>query len=142
MAAEKSQKQAGVAKGAESPLAPGMQAAEAVEHMAEDAGRAMVAEAVHLANEAPHVADEAVANLDHTVDRIRKMNEEMIETAAASGRRVLDSYEQTLRTMLEIQLSVAEASPIQWVNTMARAQAQFMLEVSTFYTKAAREMLS
>ncbi|MDO5682565.1 MAG: hypothetical protein Q4G46_07040, partial [Propionibacteriaceae bacterium] len=65
----------------------------------------------------------------------------MIASASNSGHRVLDTYEQTLRTMLDFQLSMAEATQIQWVNSMARAQAQFMLEVSDYYTRAARELL-
>lgn len=129
---EKSQNQSDA--GAETSLEQGM-------HLVEDIERAAVAEGVSLANEVPHLTDEAVANLDRTVDRIRRMNEEMIEAASASGHRVLDTYEQTLRTMLDFQLSVAESTQIGWVNAMARAQAQFMLEVSNFYTKAARDML-
>ncbi|MDO5500784.1 MAG: hypothetical protein Q4F67_14005 [Propionibacteriaceae bacterium] len=145
MAANPSKKPA-AAKGAtagdtETPLEHAIHTAEAVEHAAEDAVRPLVDEAVHLANETPHMTDEAIANVDHTIDRIRNMNEEMIESAAASGHRVLDTYEQTLRTMLEFQLSMAESTQIQWVNTMARAQAQFLLEVSSFYTKAARDLL-
>ncbi|WP_432559089.1 hypothetical protein [Granulicoccus sp. GXG6511] len=92
-------------------------------------------------NAAEHLTEEMVAGLDHTIERIRQINEEMIESASASGHRVLDTYEDTLRTMLEFQLSLAEATQIQWVNTMARAQAQFMLEVSSYYTKAARDLL-
>lgn len=110
-------------------------------HLVEDVERTAVSEAVSLASEVPKLADEAVANLDRTVDRIRQMNEEMIEAASKSGHRVLDTYEQALRMMLDFHLSVAESTQIGWVNAMARAQAQFMLEVSNFYTKAARDML-
>lgn len=116
-------------------------AAEQGLHMAEDAGRVMVDEAVHLATEAPHVTEEMAAQMDHAIDRIRNYNEQIIESASASSHKVLDTYEQTLRTVLEFQLSLAEASQIEWVNAMARAQAQFMLEISSFYTKAARDML-
>lgn len=130
--AEKSQNKSDA--GAETPLEQGM-------HLVEDIERAAVAEGVSLANDMPNLADEAVANLDRTIDRIRRMNEEMIEAASSSSHRVLDTYEQTLRTMLDWQLSVAESTQIGWVNAMARAQAQFMLEVSNFYTKAARDML-
>ncbi|HHV21270.1 MAG TPA: hypothetical protein GXZ30_07015 [Propionibacterium sp.] len=90
-----------------------------------------------IAAAAEQFTEEAAA----TIERIRQVNEEMIASASASGHRVLDTYEQTLRTMLEFQLSLAESTQIQWVNTMARAQAQFMLEVSDFYTKAARDLL-
>lgn len=86
-------------------------------------------------------ADGIAAGMDAAAERIRQINEEMIESASGSSRRVLDTYEQTLRTMLDFHLSVAESTQIQWVNSMARAQAQFMLEVSNFYTKAARDML-
>lgn len=116
-------------------------AAEQGLHVAEDASRVAVDEAVHLATEAPHVAEEVLAQVDHTIDRIRTYNEQIIESAASSSHKVLDTYEQTLRTVLEFQISLAEASQIEWVNAMARAQAQFMLEVSNFYTKAARDLL-
>lgn len=86
-------------------------------------------------------AKEAVASMDHAVERIRTINEQLIEAAAASGHRVLDTYERTLRTMLETQVGMAQSTHIEWVNAIARAQAQFMLEVSTYYTKAARDLL-
>lgn len=110
-------------------------------HLVEDIERAAVSEGVSLASEVPNLTDETVANLDRTVDRIRRMNEEMIEAASKSGHRVLDTYEQALRMMLDFHLSIAESTQISWVNAMARAQAQFMMEVSNFYTKAARDML-
>lgn len=90
---------------------------------------------------AEKAANQTVAQMDHTIDRIRNVNEQLIEAASASGRRVLDTYERTLSTMLEFQLSMAQSTQIEWVNAIARAQAQFMLEVSTFYTKAARDLL-
>lgn len=93
------------------------------------------------AEQGQHVAEDMVAQMDHTIERIRNYNEQIIESASTSSHKVLDTYEQTLRTVLEFQLSLAEASQIEWVNAMARAQAQFMLEISSFYTKAARDML-
>lgn len=90
-------------------------------------------------NSVPDVV--AMASLEEAAARVRKLNDDIIESASASGQRVLDTYEKTLRAMLDAQLAAAEGTQIQWVNTMARGQAQFLLEVSTYYTKAARDML-
>lgn len=118
-----SQKSSQLSSGGEGIADRSIQAAERMESMAEAAGR------------------EAVAQMDHTVDRIRNINEQLIEAASASGNRVLDTYERTLSTMLEFQLSMANSTQLEWVNAIARAQAQFMLEVSSYYTKAARDLL-
>lgn len=107
----------------------------------EDLERAQVAKVVSMATGVPAMADQAVEGMEQAAARIREMNEEMIRSAASSGRWVLDTYEKTLRTMLDFHLASAEATQIQWVNAMARAQAQFLLELSSFYTKAARDLL-
>lgn len=99
------------------------------------------ASVVRLATGVPAMADDAFDNMEEAAVRINAMNEEMIQSAASSGRWVLDTYEQALRTMLDFHLAAAEATQIQWVNAMARAQAQFMLEFSNFYTRAARNLL-
>lgn len=105
------------------------------------AGEGLADRSIQTVQEITEAAtSQTVAQVDHMVERIRSINEQLIEATAVSGRRVLDTYERTLRTMLEAHVGMAQSTHIEWVNVIARAKAQFMLEVSTYYTKAARDL--
>lgn len=79
---------------------------------------------------------------EDVVNRIREMNEKLIEQSKAAGRANLDAYEKTLENMLELQEKTAGASQLDWVNALASAHARYVQDVSKAYTDAAREMLS
>jgi hypothetical protein len=80
-------------------------------------------------------------NVDDVVQRIRELNERLIETAKKTGTLSLDAYEQSLRTLVEFEERAAGASQLDWVSTIAAAHAKFVQDVSSAYVAAAREML-
>lgn len=43
--------------------------------------------------------------------------------------------------MLEFENKVADASPLEWVSALATSHSEFMSDVTSSYTKAARELL-
>ena len=86
-------------------------------------------------------AQEAMQTAEATIARIREFNEKLIETVKASGNVALDSYEKALRSMLDFQKEMANASQVEWLNTLASTQVQFVQDLSDAYTKAARELL-
>lgn len=86
-------------------------------------------------------AAEAMATAEATIGRIREVNEKLIETAKASGHVALGSYEKALQSMLDFQKQMANASQVEWLNTLATTQVQFVQDLSDAYTRAARELL-
>jgi hypothetical protein len=79
--------------------------------------------------------------VEETVKRIEEMNKRMIESSKAAGRVALDAYENALKSMLDFQEKVANASQLDWVSALANTHAQFVQEVSAAYIKATRETL-
>lgn len=86
-------------------------------------------------------AQDAMQTAEATIARIREFNEKLIETAKASGNVALDSYEKALKSMLDFQKQMANASQVEWLNTLASTQVQFVQDLSDAYTRAARELL-
>ena len=88
---------------------------------------------------------DAAANMaaatDETVQRIRELTERFMESAKSAGNQTLDAYEQSLRTLVEFQEKAASASHLDWVSSVATAQAKFLQDVSSAYVSAARTML-
>jgi hypothetical protein len=78
---------------------------------------------------------------EETAERIRQLNEEILDFGKQAGQSFLDAYETTLRTFAEYQDKVAESSNVEWVSSIARAQANFTREIARAYTSTARDML-
>ena len=73
--------------------------------------------------------------------RIREINEQVLEIGRKAGLEFLDAYEQMLRNFADYQDKVADASQVDWITNLTRAQANFTREVSGAYAKAARDAL-
>jgi len=78
---------------------------------------------------------------DVAADRIRALNEKLIDTAKKGGTASLDAYETGLTNFVDFQQKVAGASQLDWVSAVVQAQTDFLTEVSAAYTSAAREVL-
>ena len=74
-------------------------------------------------------------------ERVRDLNERIISETKKAGNVTLDAYESALRTIADYTEQVGAASPIEWVSTIAQAQADFTRDLTTAYTKAARTLL-
>ena len=80
-------------------------------------------------------------NVDAAAERIREANERIIESGKKAGGIYLDLYEKTLNSIADYQEKVGEQSRIEWVTTIANAQADFTRELATAYTSAARNFI-
>lgn len=76
-----------------------------------------------------------------TVNRIRELNERIIDGARKAGNDYLDAYERALSTVANYQESAAKATPIDWMQSVLEAQANFTRELGSFYASTARETL-
>jgi hypothetical protein len=83
--------------------------------------------------------DDAAA--DQTADRIRELNERMIEAARRAGQAYLDVYERTLATMADFQERVGERSQVDWIQNLTNAQATFLRETGRAYSETMRSVL-
>lgn len=81
------------------------------------------------------------SGFDQAADRVRALNEKLIETAKKSGSASLDAYEKALSSFVGFQQRAAGASQLDWVTTIVKAQTGFLSEISAAYTTAAREAL-
>jgi hypothetical protein len=79
--------------------------------------------------------------IEETTQRIRDLNERLIESTKSAGLVTLDAYENALQSMVEFEEKVASASQLDWVSALATTHAKFIGDVSASYTKAARELL-
>jgi hypothetical protein len=79
--------------------------------------------------------------IEATAERIRELNERVLEFGRDAGVSFLDAYEKTVKTFADYQDKVGDSSQVEWVASVAHAQAKFTREVSKAYTSSARELL-
>ena len=83
----------------------------------------------------------AAAMTEDAAQRIRALTEQFIEAAKKAGNVSLDTYENSLRSLVDFEERAAGASQLDWVSSIAAAHAKFVQDVSAAYVSAAREML-
>ena len=83
----------------------------------------------------------ASKDIDAAAERIRELNEQILDFGRKAGIQFLDAYESTLKTFADYQDKVADQSQVEWVASIARAQANFTREVTRVYTSSARDLL-
>lgn len=78
--------------------------------------------------------------MDELADQIRQLNEQIIEASKRSGETYLQSYQQLLKTVADVQEEAGKASPWDWVTTIATAQANFTRDIAEAYAAAGRRL--
>ena len=76
-----------------------------------------------------------------TTERIRDLNEQVLELGRKAGTGFLDAYEKNLETFAGYQDKVADQTKVDWIANIARAQANFTRDISRVYTSTARDLL-
>ena len=61
--------------------------------------------------------------------------------ATKTSTGFIDAYEQAFRTVADYQEKVADQTKVDWLASIARAQANFTREISRVYTSTARDVL-
>ncbi len=80
-------------------------------------------------------------DVEAAADRIRNLNERIIDSAKKAGGVYLDTYEKSLTSIADFQETVGGASGVEWVAAVANSQANFTRSMAEAYTSAAREVL-
>ncbi len=78
---------------------------------------------------------------DEAARRVKELSDRLIELKKKNGISWLEAYEKTHNRMLELQARAAAATQIEWINTLAETNADFMREMSAVYFQTAREQL-
>lgn len=80
-------------------------------------------------------------DFDAAADRIRGLNEQVIEQAKKQGNASLDAWEKALQTVVDFEQKAAGASQLDFVKALTDAHVRFVTSTSDAYLKAARELL-
>ena len=76
-----------------------------------------------------------------TTERIRDLNERILDAGKQAGGAYLDAYEQTLESIADYQENVAKQTDVEWISTVVDAQARFTRELTKLYVNTGRELL-
>jgi hypothetical protein len=80
-------------------------------------------------------------DVEQAAQRVRELSERVIEQAKQSGLSWLEAYEKVLESMLRLEQQAAQGTNVEWISTLATAQADFVREVSQVYLDAMRSQL-
>jgi len=78
---------------------------------------------------------------DAAAQRVKELNDRMIELTKKNGLAWLGAYEKVLGNMLQLQQRAIASSQIEWINALATTNANVTREMSAAYFKTVREGL-
>jgi hypothetical protein len=88
---------------------------------------------------APDARERAARGAEAAAERIRDLNEQILERIKSGGESALEAYERTLKTVADYQ-EAAGRRGAEWVTGLAEAQARFTRELASASPAAAREL--
>jgi hypothetical protein len=86
-------------------------------------------------------AGAADARVEAVAQRVRKLNERIIEAGKGAGEATLTSYEKALKSIAATLERGPGSSDVEWISNLATTQAKFIRDVTTAWTSAARDMM-
>lgn len=88
-------------------------------------------------------AAERVAEInEQTAKRVAELNEQAVANGKKAGAAYLTSYEKAVLTFADSYEQAAGATKVEWVASIATAQADLTRELTKAYTSAAREFVA
>ena len=86
-------------------------------------------------------SDGADPRVEAVAQRVRKLNERIIEVGREAGETTLAAYERALKAIATSMERGAGRSDIEWVSQLMTAQAKFIRDVTSNVASAARGAL-
>jgi 2-phosphoglycerate kinase len=86
-------------------------------------------------------ANQTQTTIDETTQRVRDLNERILEAGKKAGGAYLTAYEKALQSIVDYQEQVAKQTDVEWVSTIIEAQARFTRELTRLYVSTGRELL-
>ena len=90
---------------------------------------------------AAQAAAAAEARVEAVAQRVRKLNERIIDESKSAGEATLTAYEKALKSIAASLERGPGKSDVEWISTLATTQAKWIRDVTTAWTSAARGML-
>jgi hypothetical protein len=81
-------------------------------------------------------------SVEHVAERLAELNEKAVANGRKASTAYLTSYENAVLSFADSYEKAAGATRLEWVASVAAAQADFTREVTKAYTSAAREFVS
>jgi hypothetical protein len=78
---------------------------------------------------------------DDSAERIRELNEQILDAGRGAGNAYLDAYETALGSIADYQQQAAKQTDVDWLSTLLDTQARFTREITKVYTSTARGFL-
>jgi hypothetical protein len=75
-------------------------------------------------------------------ERLAELNEKAVSNSKKAGAIYMDSYEKGVLALVDSYEKAAGTTRLDWLTTVAAAQADFTREVTKAYTSVAREFVS
>jgi hypothetical protein len=79
--------------------------------------------------------------VEETTERIRQINEQVLDFGRTAGVVYLEAYESTLKMFGDYHDEIARSIPNESLASLAHAQASFVREVVQAYASSSREFL-
>jgi hypothetical protein len=73
--------------------------------------------------------------------RIRRLNERIIDAGKEAGEATLSTYEKALKSIASTLERGPGKSDVEWISTLATTQAKFIRDLTDAWMSAARGML-
>jgi chemotaxis protein histidine kinase CheA len=86
-------------------------------------------------------AETTQAQVEAIAERVRKLNEKIIDFGREAGENTLTSYEKALKTIASGLSQGPAKDEIEWITHLAASQAKFVREITDSWAKAARDRL-
>jgi len=81
-------------------------------------------------------------SIETAAERLGELNEKAVANSRKASTAYLNSYENAVVTFADSYEKAAGASRVEWVSTVAAAQADLTREVTKSYAAAARELVA
>ena len=67
-------------------------------------------------------------------ERYRTLNEKLIESGKKTSKAAVEGYQKSVASYVDFRQQLAEATQLDWVSTVVKAQNDFITEVTAAYT--------
>ena len=74
-------------------------------------------------------------SIETTTAKVTAIGERAVENSKKASAALLDSYEKTVTTLADSYTKAAQSTSVEWISTVAGAQADFVREAAKSYTR-------
>ena len=86
--------------------------------------------------------DPITESVESAAERVAEFNEKAVANGKKAGAAYLSTYEKTVLSLADSYEKAAGATKVDWLATVATAQAELTRDVTKAYASATRELVS